>query len=63
MFIHNSVNGTARICLNSGLGVFVNTFTLGLAQCRINLKKFQGVPSLSGGQIGGRNIKNYHLIQ
>jgi hypothetical protein len=36
---NNSLNGTARIRLNSGLGVFVNTFTLGLAQCRIHLSR------------------------
>ena len=25
--------------------------------------QFQGVPALSGGQIGGRNISNYYLMQ
>ena len=29
---------------------------------KIHLKQFQGVPSLSGGQIGGRNINDYNLI-
>ena len=39
---NKSLDGIARIRINSGLGIFVNTFTLGLAHCRIHLKLDEG---------------------
>ena len=39
---NKSLDGVARIRINSGLGIFVNAVTLGLIHCRIHLKLDEG---------------------
>ena len=39
---NSSIDGIVRFRINSGIGVFFNTFTLGLGHCRIHLKRDEG---------------------